>query len=105
MYNLELTGTIIKKIRKKCKMSQEELAEKISMNTRSILRLENAKTVPTLETLYKIAKALDVDISDFFKTEAFEDKETIISDINNCIKKMNEEDLRKFYKAVYHYIH
>ncbi|MBQ8886462.1 MAG: helix-turn-helix transcriptional regulator [Candidatus Gastranaerophilales bacterium] len=105
MYNLESTGLKIKEIRKRKKISQEKLAEMVSMNTRSILRLENAQNIPTIETLDKIAKALNVSISDFFETQTTKNKDEIIEDINKCLLMMNTDELKNFYKAVYYFIH
>ena len=105
MYNLNLIGQKIKEIRKKKKISQESLAEMVEMNTRSILRIENAKTLPTLESLNRIASALDVDISDFFNTKCLKTKKEIITDINNCLEAMTNEELNMFYKSVYNIIH
>ncbi|MCD7879247.1 MAG: helix-turn-helix domain-containing protein [Candidatus Gastranaerophilales bacterium] len=105
MINLELIGHRIKEIRKSKKISQEKLAEMVSMNTRSILRLENAQTIPTLDTLDKIAKALDININYFFENETIKNRKEIIKDINSCLNLMTDEELKKFYKAVYNYIH
>ena len=57
MTDLNHIGTKIKEIRKRKKISQEKLAELVSMNNRSILRIENQQNLPTLETLAKIAAA------------------------------------------------
>lgn len=105
MYNLESIGLKIKEIRKLKKISQEKLAEMVSMNTRSILRLENAQNIPTIETLGKIAKALNVSIADFFETQTTKNKDEIIEDINKCLLTMKTEELKNFYKAVYYFIH
>ncbi|MCD7780039.1 MAG: helix-turn-helix domain-containing protein [Candidatus Gastranaerophilales bacterium] len=105
MIDIEQIGYKIKEIRKSKKISQEKLAEKVLMNTRSILRIENAQTIPNLDTLNKIAKALDVNITDFFETKIFKNKKEIIKDINKCLDLMSESELKKFHKAVYNYIH
>lgn len=104
MYNSELIGKKIKEIRKNKKISQEKLAEMVAMNTRSILRLENAQSSPTLETLEKIAEALNVDIKVFFETETLESRSAILENINNSLHKMSDNELKTFYKAVYHFI-
>lgn len=101
MRDLKLIGQKIKQIRKKRKISQEKLAEMVSMNHRSIVRVENAQTVPTLETLRKIANVLDVDIVDFFKTETLESKEEIIEKIIDYLNNATETDVKTFYNAVY----
>ena len=105
MDNLQNLGLKIKEIRKKKRISQEKLAEMASMNTKSILRLENAQNIPTLETLSKISRVLDIKIADLFEIQEFQNREDIIQDISNCLKKMNDEELKKFYKSVYYYIH
>ena len=103
MDDLKQIGLTIKKLRKKKKISQESLAEAISMNYRSIVRIENQHNLPTIETLDKIAKALDVKITDFFETPAFKNKQEIISKINTIAEKMSFEELEKFYKAFYNF--
>ncbi len=105
MQNLKLIGNKIKEIRKAKKISQEKLAEMISMNHRSIVRLENSHNVPTLDTLEKIAKALNVNITDFFETQDVQNREKIIEEINALFVMMDDKKLKTFYKAVYHFLH
>lgn len=105
MNNLEYIGAKIREYRKRKKISQEVLAEMINMNTRSILRIENSQSFPSLETLEKIAKALEIKLSDFFEQKIYENKTEIINEINEIINNMEYEDLKKFYKAIYYYTH
>lgn len=106
MYNTKLIGAKIKEIRKRKKISQEALAERVSMNHRSIVRLENAYSQPTLETLEKIADALGVKITDFFEIATTGKTRTqIVADINNCMDSMSDEELNTFYKAIYYFVH
>ncbi len=104
MYNLKAIGLKIKEIRKNKKISQEKLAEMVSMNIKSIIRLENAQGSTTVETLFKIADALNIKIADLFENHEYKDRSEIIKDINNCINSMNDEELKLFYKTVYYYI-
>ena len=106
MQNIELLGLKIKEIRKRKRISQEKLAELVGMNTRSILRLENAQSIPTIDTLSKVTMALDVNIVDLFETNTNKNnKNEIIADINSCMNNMSLEELKNFYKAVYYFIH
>lgn len=105
MFDLKLIGIKIKEIRKRKKISQEKLAEIVSMNHRSIVRLENNHSVPQLETLEKIAEALGVSISDFFENKPLGSRDEIIKDINSCLSSMNDDELKTFYQAVYYFIH
>ena len=105
MNKTALIGLKIKEIRKKKKISQEKLAEMVSMSHRSIVRLENLHTIPTIETLEKIADALNVDITAFFETETIKTRQQITNEINKIITSMTDEDLKTLYKAIYHFIH
>lgn len=104
MENIELIGLKIKEIRKKKKISQEALAEMVNMNHRSIVRLENQHSIPTIDTLDRIAKALDVNIVDFFATETTKSRIDIIKNINVFMEKMSDDELKNFYKAIYYFI-
>ena len=105
MLNSDLIGARIKEIRKRKKLSQEKLAEMVCMNHRSIVRLENSYSKPSIETLEKIAAALGVRVIDFFETETVKSRSQIVDEINQCIASMSDEELSTFYKAVYHFIH
>lgn len=67
------TGSIIKELRIKKGLTQEELAEKTELSARTIQRIENGEVDPRAYTLQMIAKALDVDFSLF--TEDASDSE------------------------------
>lgn len=103
MNNYIQIGTKIKEIRKRKRISQEKLAEMVSMNLRSINRIENQHNIPTLETLDKIAQVLGVSITDFFEGATPKTKQEIIDEINSIMNKMDDKDLQTFYKAIYHF--
>lgn len=54
------TGQIIEDARKKAKMSQTELAQRIGSNKGYISRVENGQTEPKVGTFYRIMNALGV---------------------------------------------
>lgn len=53
--------------RKKKGLSQKELAQMIGMTDQTISNIERGINYGTIETLIKIAKALDVSIKDLFE--------------------------------------
>jgi transcriptional regulator with XRE-family HTH domain len=72
------TGKIIKELRTKKGMTQEELADRTELSARTIQRIENGEVDPRAYTLQMIAKALEVDFSilagnDSDGSEDFED--------------------------------
>ena len=56
----KLLGEQIRKYRKHKKLTLEQLAEQLDVSTTFIGQIERAKGIPSLETLIKIANALEV---------------------------------------------
>lgn len=59
-------GECIRKIRKIKGVSQQELAAKCNFEKSNMSRLEAGRVNPSLSTLQKVAKALDVNILELF---------------------------------------
>jgi len=61
-------GKNIKKLRQTMKLSQDRLSKVADVSYNSIIKLETGGiTNPTIETLQKIAKALEVSVDDLIK--------------------------------------
>lgn len=58
-------GERIKHIRKQSGITQKQLAEKLGMTQAAIVQFESEKSNPKIDTLQKIADALNVSITDF----------------------------------------
>ena len=67
--NQEKIGKFIQERRKIKKLTQEELAEKLGVNNRSISRWENGKCMPDLSILKDLSKELDITINDLLNGE------------------------------------
>ena len=61
-------GKKIQYLRKNNRMTQDQLAEIIGMDTKNISRIENGNNYPTAENLTLIANALEVDVFELFVT-------------------------------------
>jgi transcriptional regulator with XRE-family HTH domain len=79
-------GTTIRGYRLQRGMSQGDIEKKTGLLRCYLSRVENGHTVPSLETLQKIARALDLQLSEFFAEEVV-GKE--MSGLN-----LNEEEIR-----------
>ena len=55
-------GENIRQVRKKRKMSQQELARKIEVTSGFLSQIENGKNAPSLVTLKKLAGSLGVSV-------------------------------------------
>ncbi len=68
MSNNPKLQTNIRKLREKKELSQEKLARLADVANNTIIKIESGENQnPTLETLQKIAKALDITIDDLVK--------------------------------------
>lgn len=60
----ERFGERVKKLREKKKMSQLSLAQKAKLDLTTINEIESGNRDPMLRTIWKIANALDVSVSE-----------------------------------------
>lgn len=60
-------GNILREIRTERKISQEKLAEYCGLDKTFISLLERGLRQPTITTIFKIAKALDISPSDLIR--------------------------------------
>lgn len=63
---LKLLAKRLKEIRAEKNMSQEELAYRSEIALSQIARIETVRINPTISTIFKIARILDVPLSELF---------------------------------------
>lgn len=66
---LKLLAKRLKEVRSEKKMSQEDLADKSEITLSQIARIETAKTNPTVSTIFKISRGLEVSPKELFDFE------------------------------------
>ncbi len=64
-----MVGKNIKKYREGKKLTQDEIAEKLSVTRQAVSNWENGKTEPDIETLHKLAEAFEVSIEELIYGE------------------------------------
>src|SRR5207248_11203395 len=70
-------GVVIKSYRSQRGLSQGDIERRTGLLRCYLSRVENGHTVPSLETLAKIAEAMDISLADFFPgTEPPRERET-----------------------------
>ena len=79
------TGKLIRELRIKKGMTQEELADKTEVSSRTIQRIENGEVDPRAYTLQMIAKALEVDYNLFVGNGPDEENEIQQVNSNNWL--------------------
>ncbi len=87
-------GKRIKSLRKSRNITQERLAEIINMDITSLSKIETGRNYPQPETLEKISKALNLDISRMFTFKTPATNQDYVETIKQNIQAM-ENDTQK----------
>ena len=95
-------GSFLKELRKERNLSQEQLAEKFNISSRSVSRWENGNTMPDISMMIELADFYDIDIRELLsgerKSEKMDEdlKETLV-----MVADYTEEDKAKILEKVY----
>ncbi|TGU69917.1 XRE family transcriptional regulator [Geomonas terrae] len=95
----QLLGARIKEIRRSEGLSQADLAEKLSIATNFVSRIEVGATYPSLDTLEKMARTLEVELKDFFDYDHLQGETLKVSSVEDLLKDASEEKLRLVFKV------
>jgi len=98
----KLLGKKLQQIRKSRKLTQEQVAEYVGVDTASISNIENGKYYPNAENLDKIMQILNIKPSEVF---TFESYSPVCDLINEMLDNMRKDEkltrlIYKFYLAV-----
>ena len=94
-------GAFLKDLRKEKNLSQEELAEKFNVSSRSISRWENGNTVPDISIIIELADFYDIDIRELLNgerksenmNEDLKETLTMVADYSNAEKEKMKKQL------------
>lgn len=70
----QLLSYNLKAIRKEKKISQQYIADRSDMLASTYNRIENMKVSPSIETIERIANAIDIPFSELFQSREISDK-------------------------------
>jgi len=96
----ELLGSRIKELRRIHSISQEKLAEIVSLDSKFISKIEVGRSSPSLETMESIANALGVEIKDLFEFAHLQVGGVKIAEIEKLLAGADEEKKRTILKIV-----
>lgn len=92
------TGKKIRKIRQDLGLTQEELAEKAELDYRSIGASERGERNLSLESLVRVAKALNVNLDTLLpvveKYKGKSERDTLIRDFESQLESLDLQKLR-----------
>ena len=81
-------------------LTQEQLAEKTDINSKYLSSIERGKENPTLNTLIKVAKALDASFDDVFNQLEIEDPGNRKALLISLLDEADDEQLKLAYRVL-----
>lgn len=95
-----LLGSRIQELRKVCRLTQAQLAEIIGIDEKHMSKIECGRHFPSLELLNKIAEALDKSLEDFFIVEHLQNREILIEQLVQKLKKLPNAKFAAIYRVL-----
>lgn len=93
-----IIGDLVKKQRKRKKLTQEKVAEAIGISDKHYSKIEMGKYVPSLQTFFKLIDVLELKTDDF-STDKINQRERE-KDIAEQLKHASEEQLELCSKLI-----
>jgi len=90
----KLIGVRIKVLRKQAGLTQEQLAEQVGLDSRHLSKLEVGQHFPSLDSLERIAVALNVPLVEFFQFPGGESTAALRDYLTEFAEQANESQLR-----------
>ena len=90
-------GQRIKEARKKRKLTQEKFAELCGLSVDYIGKIERGKQLPTLKTLYQMAKMLNTTLSHILD---FDTKTRRVHEAQQLLKKQSPETIQQVIQVI-----
>ncbi len=96
----KLLGLRIKELRKAKGFTQEELAEKLNIETRQLSKLETGKHYPSFETVVALLKTFDMTFEELTTFDHLDTVENIKQKLQNEIDSLDENKTLMIYKLI-----
>jgi transcriptional regulator with XRE-family HTH domain len=96
-------GDNLRKLRIQKGLSQKEVADLMGVATTQYGRIENGKTTPTIASLFKVSKALKVNIRTFIGPLEIVDqdiKDKTILEKAKMLEELNDEDRKAVFRII-----
>lgn len=94
-------GTKIKRLRAKYGYTQEALAEKMQIATRTLCGIENGENFVKAETIEKFCEIFNISMLELMSIDHIKPQDELIQEIINDIKNIkNREKIETLYKIV-----
>ena len=96
----KLLGLRIKELRTRCKMTQSQLAEQVSIDPKHQSCIENGRNFPSSDLLDKYAVVFNMDFCELLKLEHQQPRIFLEEKLHNIIANSSDEEFKTIYKLV-----
>ena len=96
----EMIGSRIQEIRNQKGLTQDQLSEEVGISSKYLSSIERGKENPTLNTILKLARSLDVKPDEFFTHLEIEDPVKRKSMIIEMLDEADDDQLKLVYKVL-----
>lgn len=93
-------GKRVKEIRKSHNLTQEMLASKLNVDPPNISKIECGKNFVTPQTMENIAKALNVELKEFFDFGHIKTRQELINAIIDFLEISSDADVIYYYRMI-----
>lgn len=93
---VNVLGDIVRQERLKADITQDELAERIGIDSRTILKIENYRGNPKMEVLYPLVRTLNIDANRIFYPESYRDSAEL-KQFHAFLSQCTAEELHSLY--------
>ncbi len=93
-------GLRLKELRAKKGITQYQLAEKVGIDPKHMSHIETGRSFPKADLIERFADALNIEYTEFFKTQHLQNRTYIMNKINSTLKGVSDKDLNKILKLV-----
>jgi transcriptional regulator with XRE-family HTH domain len=85
----------VKEVRRHRGLTQQQLAERIERSTNAVSALERGVSLPTFDTLERLAATLKVPVHEFFSTDDSDDpkREALLMALKTSARALDDDDL------------
>ncbi len=88
----------LKLIRKRCGLTQEELAELVDVAPRHISFIETARSFPSCDLLERLCKVLNIDYAELFEFEEEISRNELMERTISELHRLDDKQLKYIYK-------
>ena len=100
MYAAKCLGNVVRQVRQKLGYTQNDVAEMVGVEVRTIMHIENGVGNPTWEVVFPLIRKLNIDPRIVFYPELTRDDEAL-SQMQILLAQCNEKDLSLIHISIF----